>query len=104
MITGLSECERLQCDYTVGWGGSPDEHGETTLDSMIIDGPTHSVGAVAALRRVKNAASVAWAVMNYTQHTLLVGEKGKNFFYIICKIIVLQQHNLLSQWVLKKLH
>lgn len=43
---------------------------------MIMDGPTHNVGAVAALRRVKNAASVAWAVMNHTRHTLLVGEKG----------------------------
>lgn len=81
MVTGLSECEQLQCDYTVGWGGSPDEHGETTLDSMIMDGPTHDVGAVAALRRIRNSASVAWAIMNYTKHTLLVGEKGKNFFF-----------------------
>lgn len=28
---GCSECERLQCDGTVGFGGSPDESGETTL-------------------------------------------------------------------------
>lgn len=24
---GCSECEELRCDGTVGWGGSPDEHG-----------------------------------------------------------------------------
>jgi len=61
----------------VGYGGSPDELGETTLDSMLMDGPQHRVGAVAALRRVKQAARVAWAVMNHTKHTLLVGEKGR---------------------------
>ena len=31
-------CEDYQCDNTVGYGGSPDENGETTLDAMIFDG------------------------------------------------------------------
>ncbi len=35
---GCTTCERLQCDGTVGFGGNPDEHGETTLDAMIMDG------------------------------------------------------------------
>ena len=35
---GCSQCENLQCDGTVGFGGSPDESGETTLDAMIMDG------------------------------------------------------------------
>lgn len=35
---GCSKCEELQCDGTVGFGGSPDEHGETTLDAFIFDG------------------------------------------------------------------
>ena len=35
---GCKECEEQRCDETVGWGGSPDEQGETTLDSMIMDG------------------------------------------------------------------
>ena len=35
---GGSTCEELQCDGTVGYGGSPDENGETTLDAMIMDG------------------------------------------------------------------
>ena len=35
---GCSKCEIDQCDGTVGWGGSPDESGETTLDAMIMDG------------------------------------------------------------------
>lgn len=34
------------------------------------------VGAVADLRRIKNAIGVARAVMERTTHTLLVGESG----------------------------
>ena len=35
---GCSVCEVEQCDRTVGYGGSPDENGETTLDAMMMDG------------------------------------------------------------------
>ena len=35
---GCTVCELEQCDGTVGYGGSPDENGETTLDAMIMDG------------------------------------------------------------------
>lgn len=35
---GCHTCEFLQCDGTVGYGGSPDEQAETTLDAMIMDG------------------------------------------------------------------
>ena len=76
---GCSECESLRCDGTVGFGGSPDETGETTLDALIMDGVSHQAGAVAGLRRVKNAIGVARAVMNYTQHTLLVGDAATQF-------------------------
>ncbi|KAM7292720.1 oxysterol-binding protein-related protein 1 [Ixodes scapularis] len=74
---GCMQCERDQCDGTVGFGGSPDEDGETTLDALIIDGPTYSMGAVGALRRIKNAISVARKVMEHSQHTFLVGDQGK---------------------------
>jgi N4-(beta-N-acetylglucosaminyl)-L-asparaginase len=76
---GCKTCETLQCDGTVGYGGSPDEHGETTLDAMIMDGVTHDVGSVGGLRRIRDAISVARAVMNYTTHTLLVGDMATNF-------------------------
>lgn len=35
---GCGQCEIDQCDGSVGYGGSPDESGETTLDAMIMDG------------------------------------------------------------------
>uniref|UniRef100_A0A915DDV0 Large ribosomal subunit protein bL17m n=1 Tax=Ditylenchus dipsaci TaxID=166011 RepID=A0A915DDV0_9BILA len=79
LVAGLTECEELRCDLTVGYGGSPDELGETTLDSLLMDGPEHRSGAVAAMQRVRQAAKVAWAVMNFTKHTLLVGEKATHF-------------------------
>uniref|UniRef100_A0A4W3GNB9 N(4)-(Beta-N-acetylglucosaminyl)-L-asparaginase n=1 Tax=Callorhinchus milii TaxID=7868 RepID=A0A4W3GNB9_CALMI len=76
---GCAQCEVDQCDGSVGYGGSPDEHGETSLDAMIMNGNTMEVGAVADLRRIKSAISVARAVMEHTRHTLLVGESASMF-------------------------
>ena len=44
---GCRTCEEEQCDGSVGWGYHPAEDGETTLDALIMDGRTMSVGAVA---------------------------------------------------------
>ncbi|XP_018419056.1 PREDICTED: N(4)-(beta-N-acetylglucosaminyl)-L-asparaginase isoform X2 [Nanorana parkeri] len=76
---GCTQCEIDQCDGSVGYGGSPDESGETTLDAMIMDGSTMKAGAVANLRRIKNAIGVARAVMEHTKHTFLVGESASLF-------------------------
>ena len=76
---GCTLCEDQQCDGTVGWGGSPDTSGETTLDALIMDAETHQVGAVTYLRRVRHAINVARKVMAYTQHTLLAGDGATNF-------------------------
>ncbi|KAI1876003.1 uncharacterized protein JN550_001499 [Neoarthrinium moseri] len=76
---GCATCEANQCDGSVGYGGSPDENCETTLDAMIMDGETMKSGAVAALRRVKNAIGVARHVLEYTSHTLLAGDLATQF-------------------------
>ncbi|XP_036407227.1 N(4)-(beta-N-acetylglucosaminyl)-L-asparaginase [Megalops cyprinoides] len=76
---GCAQCEIDQCDGSVGYGGSPDETGETTLDAMIMNGDTMEVGAVGDLRRIKNAIGVARAVMEHTKHTFLVGESASVF-------------------------
>ncbi|XP_051875540.1 N(4)-(Beta-N-acetylglucosaminyl)-L-asparaginase-like [Pristis pectinata] len=76
---GCRQCEAQQCDGTVGYGGSPDERGETTLDAMIMNGNTIEVGAVGGLRRIKSAISVARAVMEHSTHSLLVGESASIF-------------------------
>lgn len=76
---GCTLCEDEQCDGTVGYGGSPDESGETTLDALIMDGDTHRVGAVSYLRNVRHAISAARMVMAHTQHTVLSGDGATNF-------------------------
>ncbi|KAI9162246.1 hypothetical protein LWI28_025321 [Acer negundo] len=79
VVEGCSACEELRCDGTVGPGGSPDENGETTMDALIMNGVTMEVGAVAAMRYVKDGIRAARLVMQHTQHTLLVGEKASAF-------------------------
>uniref|UniRef100_A0A5S6QJN5 N(4)-(beta-N-acetylglucosaminyl)-L-asparaginase n=1 Tax=Trichuris muris TaxID=70415 RepID=A0A5S6QJN5_TRIMR len=79
VLTGCSVCQELKCDGTVGYGGSPDETGETTLDAMVMHGPTGEIGAVAGLKRIKDAVRVAAAVMKYTRHTMIVGEAATKF-------------------------
>jgi N4-(beta-N-acetylglucosaminyl)-L-asparaginase len=76
---GVTQCELEQCDHSVGFGGSPNEFGETTLDALIINGKTMEMGAVANLKQVKSAAHVARKVLEKTYHTLLVGEDATNF-------------------------
>ncbi|KAM5341542.1 hypothetical protein ACJ41O_014573 [Fusarium nematophilum] len=76
---GCLTCERDQCDGSVGYGGSPDENCETTLDAMIMDGGTMKSGAVAALRRVRDAISVARHVLEHTTHSLLAGDQATDF-------------------------
>lgn len=34
VVEGCGVCEVEQCDGTVGYGGSPDSNGETTLDAV----------------------------------------------------------------------
>lgn len=76
---GAETCEMQQCGGVVGFGGSPDEQGETTLDAMIMDGDTMAVGAVANLRHVKDAVATARFVMEHTTHTMLAGLQAAQF-------------------------
>lgn len=100
---GCARCESEQCDGSVGYGGNPDESGETTLDAMIMNGNTMEVGAVADLRRIKNAIGVARAVMELTDHTLLGGESAsmfaENMGFIAEDLTTNKSLNIFSQWL-----
>ena len=48
-------------------------------DIFIFPSETSNVGAVANLRRVKHAASVARAVLNHTHHSILAGDQATKF-------------------------
>lgn len=79
ITAGCDRCEVEQCDLTVGYGGSPDTSGETTLDAMILDGTTMDMGAVAQLRRVKAAIRVARAVLHHSAHSILAADGALAF-------------------------
>uniref|UniRef100_UPI0037E8BC95 N(4)-(beta-N-acetylglucosaminyl)-L-asparaginase n=1 Tax=Semicossyphus pulcher TaxID=241346 RepID=UPI0037E8BC95 len=100
---GCARCEMEQCDGSVGYGGSPDETGETTLDAMIMNGDTMEVGSVADLRRIKNAIGVARAVMEHTEHTLLVGESAsvfaENMGFVAEDLTTNKSMNIFTQWL-----
>lgn len=101
--TGCARCEADQCDGSVGFGGSPDENGETTLDAMIMNGDTMEVGAVAQLKRIKNAIGVARSVMENTHHTFLVGESAsmyaQNMGFLAEDLTTNTSMSLHTQWL-----
>ena len=37
-VAGVTQAELDRSYGSVGWGGNPDENGETTLDALVIDG------------------------------------------------------------------
>jgi beta-aspartyl-peptidase (threonine type) len=66
-------------DTSVGRGGKPNVLGVVELDASIIDGTTHRVGAVAAVRGYLYPISIARAVMERLPHVMLVGAGAERF-------------------------
>ena len=79
LIAGVNIVELDPEDTSVGYGGLPNADGVVQLDSCCMHGPRKQAGGVAALEGVRNPSSVAKAVMEYTDHHLLVGHGAQNF-------------------------
>jgi N4-(beta-N-acetylglucosaminyl)-L-asparaginase len=79
VICGVNIVEEDPADYTVGYGGLPDADGVVQLDAAVMHGPTRGAGAVGALEGVKTPSRVAVAVMQYTDHIMLVGKGAQEF-------------------------
>jgi isoaspartyl peptidase/L-asparaginase-like protein (Ntn-hydrolase superfamily) len=64
---------------SVGLGGCPNIHGEMELDAAMMNGDDLSIGAVAAIKGIRNPISLARLVMEKSANTLLVGEGAEEF-------------------------
>ncbi|AKV55172.1 asparaginase [Bifidobacterium actinocoloniiforme DSM 22766] len=66
--------------YTsVGYGGLPNDQGVVECDAAFMDGDTLAQGAVAGIRGVMHAVSVARALSRQHVNSFLVGEGASNF-------------------------
>jgi N4-(beta-N-acetylglucosaminyl)-L-asparaginase len=79
IIAGVNIQELDPEDQSVGLGGLPNEEGVVQLDASCMHGPTRRAGAVAALEDIATPSLVAKAVMDYTDHIMLVGAGAKKF-------------------------
>ena len=64
---------------SVGFGGLPNAEGVVELDAAIMDGKSHSAGAVAGMSGISSPISVARRVMETTLHVMLVGGNARRF-------------------------
>jgi len=79
VIAGVNICELDPLDDSVGYGGLPNADGIVQLDASCMHGPRKRAGAVASLEGVRTPSLVAKAVLETTDHHLLVG-KGAQMF------------------------
>ena len=75
---GVMVTESDLTNRSVGIGGRPDRDGHVTLDACIMD-HNSKCGSVAYLEGFAHPISVARAVMENTQHVMLVGKGAEKF-------------------------
>jgi N4-(beta-N-acetylglucosaminyl)-L-asparaginase len=79
LIAGVNIVELDPEDTSVGFGGLPNADGVVQLDSCCMHGPKKRAGGVASLEGVRTPSLVAKAVMEHTDHHLLVGPGAQTF-------------------------
>ena len=79
VVAGVNIAELDPEESGVGYGGLPNADGVVQLDASVMHGPTKRAGAVACLEGVRTPSLVAKAVMEHTDHHLLVGGDAQRF-------------------------
>jgi len=79
VIAGVNLVELDPTDSSVGYGGMPNAEGVVQLDSCCMHGPKRQAGGVACLEGVRTPSRVAKAVMESTDHHLLVAKGAQDF-------------------------
>lgn len=65
--------------FNAGKGAVFTNDGKNELDASIMDGKTQAAGAVAGVHRVKNPITLARAVMEKSEHVMMIGEGAEKF-------------------------
>src|SRR5688572_19363704 len=79
VIAGVNIQELDPEDQSVGLGGLPNADGVVQLDASCMHGPTRRAGAVGCLEGIATPSLVAKAIMDYTDHIMMVGDDAKRF-------------------------
>jgi N4-(beta-N-acetylglucosaminyl)-L-asparaginase len=79
VVAGVQLNELDPLDDSVGYGGLPNAEGVVQLDASCMHGPKKRAGAVASLEGVRTPSLVAKAVLEQTDHHLLVGHGAQQF-------------------------
>jgi N4-(beta-N-acetylglucosaminyl)-L-asparaginase len=79
LVAGVNILELDPEEDSVGYGGLPNAEGVVQLDSCCMHGPRRQAGGVAALEGVRTPSLVAKAVLEQTDHHLLVGKGAQEF-------------------------
>ncbi|MFH1764673.1 MAG: N(4)-(beta-N-acetylglucosaminyl)-L-asparaginase, partial [Gemmatimonadota bacterium] len=79
LVAGVNIPELDPEETGIGYGGLPNAEGVVQLDSCCMHGPKKQAGGVAALEGVRTPSLVARAVMQNTDHHLLVGKGAQAF-------------------------
>src|SRR5574341_2671071 len=79
LVAGVNIVELDPLDMGVGYSGLPNADGGVQLDSCCMHGPAKRAGGAAALEGVRTPSRVAKAVMEQTDHHLLVGAGASEF-------------------------
>ncbi len=79
LIAGVNIPELDPTETGIGYGGLPNANGVVQLDACCMHGPRRQAGGVAGLEGVRTPSLVAKAVMEHTDHHLLVGAGAREF-------------------------